>query len=105
MAAGVAPATWLQRLPIRAEASIAQLHASFADEGGAVPGEPGRQHAIEHIYAATNRIDKVPRCAHTHEVAGLGCRQQRGGKQHDLLNERALLANGNAAYGKAREVE
>ena len=68
-------------------------------------GQPGGQHAVEHVDAAGHHVDQAQRVAQAHEVAGavLGERFQRRleGRQHDV----AVLADRQAAHGVPVEAD
>src|SRR5438270_240458 len=74
------------------EPVVAQIDAATPGQNGPVAGDPGRQHAIEHVDATGDRLDQISRGSHPHQVAGAVAGEDRGLHGYQAVGERLWFA-------------
>ena len=104
-ATGVAAAAFLHRARVFGILGVAQVDAPLGREERAVARDARGQHAVEHIYAAIDRLDDVLGRADAHQVARLIGGQRRAGFVQRGVHLRFGLAHSQAADGVAGEVK
>ncbi len=103
--AGVALTAFINGVCVAGEGSVHQVDPAGAGERGVVTGETGGQDAIENVHPASDAVDQVFRCAHTHQVAGFIGGQQRVDHLEHLVHLLLGFAHGEPADGVAGQVE
>jgi hypothetical protein len=97
--AGVAAADWIRRAVVLGIARIPDVEPTFAGEELTVPRVARRQHAIEQIDAARDRLDEVLWRAGPHQIARPVCRKVRRGVGHEVIHYICRLADAQPADG------
>src|SRR5438445_4810285 len=90
--AGETVATLVGRTLVLDEPVVAQIDAATPGQDGPVAGDPGWQHAIEHIDAAGDRLDQISRGSHPHQVAGADAGEARGRHGYPAVAEQLRCA-------------
>jgi hypothetical protein len=109
--AGVAGAARLQGCGIGGETGVAQVQAAWLRRAlprssykcTTVAGQPGRQHAIEHVHPPRHALDQILRRADPHQVAGLVSREDPIDEFQHAVHLLLGLAHAQAADGIAIE--
>ena len=100
-----ASAVFFQRPLVQGVAPGFHRHVSEACEGRAVPGVPGRHHAVEHVYACHHAVHEILRRTHAHKVARLIIRHMAvAQKIADAVHFRGRFAHRQTADGQARQI-
>ena len=94
----------LDRLRVVEEAPVAEVQPTARDPQLPVPGDPGRQHAVEQVDPAMDGLEQVRRRAEAHQVARPRVvRQQRDGDVERRVALLGRLVAGQAADAQAVE--
>lgn len=99
--AGRAGAAGIERGVVVAEAGIAQVPALASHQCGAVPAQPGRQHAVEQINPLRYRDRHFAVAAHPHQITRPVVRQQRRHLAHDAMHRLHRFAHAHPTDGDA----
>ena len=76
---------------------ILDIDNPVSGEQHPVPGIPGGKYTIEHINAEGNTFEDIGRCAYTHQVSGLICREDSAHLFRDGVHLLCGFAHGKPA--------
>ncbi len=96
---------WGERSGIVFPTGIFHVNGPLWSVGGAVAGDAGWQHAVEHIDAAGDQFEQLVRLAQTHGVAGFVSRQKRCGDFDSFEHVGDRFPHGETADGIPVEIE
>src|SRR5439155_16674703 len=99
--AGIAIAAFVRRTWVLDEPTVAQVDSPTLSQDRAVAGDPGGQHAIEHVDATGDRFDQVGGRTDTHQVARAIARQDGGLHQQQAVGQRFRFTEAQAAHAEA----
>mgnify|MGYP004421247079 CR=1 FL=1 len=77
---------------------VPHVHYAFACEQHGVPSVSGRHYTIEHIHSASYAFQKVSRCAHAHQIAGLFLRNYQVKQFQHLVHLLGRFTHGQSSY-------
>ena len=83
---------------VRGPALVLDMHGAVRRQGHAVARQAGRHHAVEHVHAAGNHLQKLGRRAQPHRITGLVLRQPGDGMVNSPEHLLFRLTHGNASY-------
>ena len=101
----VAVAGGVERRPLADPLRLLDRHRPRRGERLTVPRVARRQHTVEHVDTARDRLHQVLRLADAHEIAGAIGGQCSGHARGELEHGRLGLAHGHAADGVAVEAQ
>ena len=90
---------WIQLREVVLPFLVAQVHHAVPSEDHSVATVPRRHNAVEHIYAAFNRLQDVPRRTDAHQVTGFVLREDIVANLDHVIHHFGRLAYRQTAYG------
>src|SRR2546426_12171211 len=90
-AARVAEAFGVERRAVPGVPGLLEREGTVGREGLAVARVARRQHAVEHVHTARDRLDEILGLADAHEIAWLRRRQETHHERRQIVHHRLRL--------------